>query len=417
MRPRAQRIVSLPLLALMLAPLPAAAQYYDYQPHKPDVEIDLSVLDDLDRAQGRVPDAPPPTAAMLRSVESAPLPPVTAIPLSQNARLPQAPAAYEHRRVVPRTMLDDSAPAMPSPYAAPLVKPAPAYASSEPQRTAPARPPLPKAPVDGGPPLMVQGEDLPPQNVTASVRGTPAPKSALVKPPASPPPPAAEDLLPVRKPEHIAVKQELAPDEEDDPAPADIAVAARVETAAPPPVPARKPDNLQLEIVEDEPVPDLPAEVAHTDREVIDDLYTLPPHEAEQAELSPVMRDTMPELVDDAPAPRLASAAAGMGDAATRHSLVFEGSATAFDAGMTATIDSAAAELEQNPARRLMIESYATGHDGSRAGARQLSLSRALSVRAHLMDIGIAPNRVDVRARGNELDDGAPDRVDLIITP
>ncbi|MDI1226964.1 MAG: OmpA family protein [bacterium] len=63
---------------------------------------------------------------------------------------------------------------------------------------------------------------------------------------------------------------------------------------------------------------------------------------------------------------------------------------------------------------RLQVRGYASGEDGSQSSARRIALSRALAVRSYLMDKGIKPNRVDVKAAGSETDRQPLDRVDLI---
>jgi outer membrane protein OmpA-like peptidoglycan-associated protein len=63
---------------------------------------------------------------------------------------------------------------------------------------------------------------------------------------------------------------------------------------------------------------------------------------------------------------------------------------------------------------RLQIRAYASGEDGSQSSARRMALSRGLMVRSYLMDKGVKPTRVDVRAMGSETDRNPLDRVDLV---
>lgn len=63
---------------------------------------------------------------------------------------------------------------------------------------------------------------------------------------------------------------------------------------------------------------------------------------------------------------------------------------------------------------RLQIQAYATGGDDQGGQARRLSLSRALAVRGHLIEQGIAATRMDVRALGRTGDQPA-DRVDILL--
>jgi len=70
--------------------------------------------------------------------------------------------------------------------------------------------------------------------------------------------------------------------------------------------------------------------------------------------------------------------------------------------------------LTESDNRRLAVHAYASGEDGSKSSARRISLSRALAVRAFLMDNGVPPTRVDVRALGLETDRKPLERVDLV---
>jgi outer membrane protein OmpA-like peptidoglycan-associated protein len=44
-----------------------------------------------------------------------------------------------------------------------------------------------------------------------------------------------------------------------------------------------------------------------------------------------------------------------------------------------------------------------------------LSLSRALSVRSYLTEVGVRGNRIDVRALGNKVSDEPMNRVDVVV--
>ena len=68
-------------------------------------------------------------------------------------------------------------------------------------------------------------------------------------------------------------------------------------------------------------------------------------------------------------------------------------------------------QLRRGQDARLRIEGFASGEDANRA--RRLSLSRALAVRAFLMDEGLSSTRMDVYARGSQAEGGPSDRVDL----
>lgn len=72
------------------------------------------------------------------------------------------------------------------------------------------------------------------------------------------------------------------------------------------------------------------------------------------------------------------------------------------------------AQQMANTEDRLQIRAYAasSGSDGG-SGARRLALSRALAVRAYLIDRGIRSTRIDVRALGTPTDGSPVDRVEV----
>ena len=70
-----------------------------------------------------------------------------------------------------------------------------------------------------------------------------------------------------------------------------------------------------------------------------------------------------------------------------------------------------AAHLQANPALRMQLLAYAGLHE--HGPARRLSLTRALTVRAFLIDQGVGSARMNVRALGNTFLDGPTDRVDI----
>lgn len=76
----------------------------------------------------------------------------------------------------------------------------------------------------------------------------------------------------------------------------------------------------------------------------------------------------------------------------------------------------ALASLKAGERYRVQIQAYATAADEGQSSARRVSLLRALSVRAWLVGQGVDPRRIDVRALGNQGgESGTADRVDLIV--
>lgn len=95
-------------------------------------------------------------------------------------------------------------------------------------------------------------------------------------------------------------------------------------------------------------------------------------------------------------------------------SLGFSGNSSDLTAETQKKLDAVIHQMNEMTDGRLQVRGYATGEDGSTSSARRIALSRALSVRSYLMDKGIKPTRVDVRALGTETERSPLDRVDLI---
>ena len=74
-----------------------------------------------------------------------------------------------------------------------------------------------------------------------------------------------------------------------------------------------------------------------------------------------------------------------------------------------------ARQLKDDSSLRLQLKAYAGGTAESASQARRLSLSRALAVRAHLIEEGLRSTRIDVRALGNRAEEGPSERVDVIV--
>ena len=72
-----------------------------------------------------------------------------------------------------------------------------------------------------------------------------------------------------------------------------------------------------------------------------------------------------------------------------------------------------ATALTENPTVRIQLLAYAMASSDGTSRARRLSLSRALAVRAYLIEKGVRSTRMDVRALGDKVEDGPADRVDI----
>lgn len=420
---------------------PAQAQYFYEGPQKPEVEVDLSVLNDPSQApaaqqqrptypQGyqQQPLAPPPAADYGAGFP----PPITAaVPATPVERAPLPPIAspYENRRVVDRIELEGANPyigaAAPSPFSPPaLIKP-PKPAAENP-RTVPARVFKPTAPsaIEGGLPVVVEAEpetmqsegmEMPAINVTSDIR-EPVPRTGH-------PPARAKTSTPQQKPARKPAVLSLAPLAKPQQKPDSIATSPTSNVAKVIPAAVAAP-VADLSPVMNDPADVIPPpEVKKSAEMVIDDLYTLPPRDhapaaqenIDLAALSidapiPLPQDTAPPLLMPPPAPT-AETVSG--------SIAFASADVTLDAQMHQEIDRVANMLGNNESSRLLIKGYASGTNANRATARRLSVSRALAVRAYLMDKGIKPSRVDVRGLGNESSNQSAslDRVDLVLVP
>jgi outer membrane protein OmpA-like peptidoglycan-associated protein len=82
-----------------------------------------------------------------------------------------------------------------------------------------------------------------------------------------------------------------------------------------------------------------------------------------------------------------------------------------------ASLDSLVSAMAADATARVQLVAYAGSSTAGASAARRLSLSRALAVRAFLIERGIRSTRIDVRALGAKTDGGPPDRVDIVALP
>jgi outer membrane protein OmpA-like peptidoglycan-associated protein len=68
-----------------------------------------------------------------------------------------------------------------------------------------------------------------------------------------------------------------------------------------------------------------------------------------------------------------------------------------------------------SPNARVELQAFGGGKGDKGSDARRLSLKRALAIRQVLIDDGVSPDRIDVRAMGGVDDSGPADRVDVYI--
>ena len=70
--------------------------------------------------------------------------------------------------------------------------------------------------------------------------------------------------------------------------------------------------------------------------------------------------------------------------------------------------------MNENEAQRVVLHAHAGEGDQGNSHDRRLSLSRALAVRAFLVDKGVPASRIALRPLGSEFKNGPPDRVDIL---
>ncbi|WP_259782767.1 OmpA family protein [Aestuariispira ectoiniformans] len=83
--------------------------------------------------------------------------------------------------------------------------------------------------------------------------------------------------------------------------------------------------------------------------------------------------------------------------------------------GVRGALDKIAKDMDANQDQRLQLLGYAVTPGESPSQARRISLFRALSVRTYLMKQGVRSTRMDVRALGDKIEGGPPNRVDIVI--
>ncbi len=183
-----------------------------------------------------------------------------------------------------------------------------------------------------------------------------------------------------------------------------------VETQAPPPSdediveePVKEPERKKTS---EAPVPATPAPAPEFSTMLEDTL--------KENDIVQEVQEALPEAsappVADTPAPSTSAVVPSLSDL----TLEFGGNTTELSSALQAKLDEVANHLQQGLASRLQVRAFATGEDGTKGSARRIALARALSVRSYLMDKGIKPARVDVRALGTETDRTPLDRVDLV---
>lgn len=196
----------------------------------------------------------------------------------------------------------------------------------------------------------------------------------LTPPPGMPHPPGLTEL-----PELVPV-----PPTASTPVPA--TAAATVPAAVAPPAPAAEPAPVAEATPAPAPEPAAPA-----------------PEPAAQQTASAPATEPAPAQVNRPAAPSVSGSALA--------TLPFGSGQTDLSADARAALDASLGKLGSDGA--IQVLAYASGDKDNPSKARRTSLTRALAVRTYLIDKGIASNRIDVRALGDQSKGGSADRVDL----
>ena len=364
-----RRLTAAPALALaLLAGWSCGATARTAATPKPEVEVDLSVLDEL----GPAPTLPDllhrqsPRKAMRSTPEQAQAGP----PAAHHAKKKPvaATAAAKSKKPAEPTLAERAAPADPD---APRAAPRESVSAF---------------------PLADATEAAPSTGTTA--QPAPAPAAAADAPvPAHPSEAAAEE-----KPAAAAAPTTAAstPDTATAAAPPRAADAAL--SAKPAAAPATAPSGKSRPGASSQSIPTAaPSATAMT-------AMNTPPVIAPPAPVK-----ALPPL-QTAAAPALA--AGGLGRL-TR--IPFPVGTADLPDSAKVTLDSLAQGLARDQ-KRVQLVAYASGSGDEANQARRLSLARALAVRTYLIEHGIATARLDVRALGNRSEaDSPPDRVDIVM--
>jgi len=243
-----------------------------------------------------------------------------------------------------------------------------------------------------------------------------------IAPPAPPPLPAMKKDVPPAPPAlpPVEPKTNLAPVAPALPAAPklDTPPAAPVVPPALPPLPAMKKD-----VPPAPPAPPALPGAKDTPPKPVE-LIT-PPENKPEAKLPPApsavdaelskslsMDKTPSKPADAKPADAKASAA----DAKKATLVVnFKTTETSVPLTYKSELDKIISRVKANDKERVSILAYASSVGDQPSTARRVSLSRALSVRAYLIDAGISNMRINVQAEGDKNPGGNPDRVDVFV--
>ena len=123
----------------------------------------------------------------------------------------------------------------------------------------------------------------------------------------------------------------------------------------------------------------------------------------------------MPAPKQAAPKQAAPKQAASLPKTGSSHRLAFAAGSASLPKKSVPDLKAIVQAMKKDNALRLQLRAYAKGGENKSSQARRLSLSRALAVRSFLIKEGVRSTRIDVRALGDKVPSGPPDRVDLSV--
>jgi outer membrane protein OmpA-like peptidoglycan-associated protein len=170
------------------------------------------------------------------------------------------------------------------------------------------------------------------------------------------------------------------------------------------------------------PLPPLPDSSALAPKKVLENLP--PPELPKPAETAkppapitaiPTPATAAKKAQAEAPPPPVVAPllkSAGSGD--TMGTIGFAKDMTELNDQAKSELNALAERIKQSQSS-VRVVGYAAGSADQASVARRISLSRALAVRAFLIDKGVNPLSIKAEAKGNQIAEGAPDRADIFV--
>ena len=112
--------------------------------------------------------------------------------------------------------------------------------------------------------------------------------------------------------------------------------------------------------------------------------------------------------------PQMAAQSGSAGPLGRPVSLIFAPVAERLTLEMKNQLRILALHLRRDDAVRVELQGYASTSDGNATQARHVALSRAMAVRAYLLEQDVDLDQIDVRALGEWVESGSTDRVDIV---